>query len=78
MNQHGSEPDLPTDPHRGGHGPHDGGHSRLMIACCIPMLVIAIVLVATGVVGAGLIVSALLCTVMMAVMMKGMSHDGGR
>ncbi|MDO8632664.1 MAG: hypothetical protein Q7R41_19450 [Phycisphaerales bacterium] len=50
----------------------------MMIACCIPMLVIAVVLVATDVVGAGFIVSALLCMIMMAVMMKGMSHGGGR
>jgi hypothetical protein len=50
-----------------------GGHARwLMIACCIPMLVIAIALVATGVVGAGFIVVAVMCTVMMAMMMKAM------
>lgn len=36
-----------------------------MIACCIPMLVIAIVLVATGVLGAGFILVAVMCTAMM-------------
>jgi len=78
MNQSGSEPDHPNDPHGGGHDPHGGGHGRwMMIACCIPMLVIAVAHVATGIVGAGFIVAALLCTVMMAVMMKGMSHGGG-
>ena len=55
-----------------------GGHGRwMMIACCIPMLAIAIALVATGVVGAGFIVIALACTVMMALMMGGMSREAG-
>lgn len=55
------------------------GHGWLMIACCIPMLAIAVALVATGVVGFGFIFVALACTVMMAVMMRGMSHeDGGK
>jgi hypothetical protein len=49
----------------------------MMIACCIPMLVIAIVLVATGVVGSGFVVAAIGCTVMMALMMKGMEHGSG-
>ena len=54
------------------------GHGWLMVACCIPMLLVAVALVATGVVGAGFIVYALMCTAMMAVMMLGMSHgDGG-
>jgi hypothetical protein len=56
----------------GGHG----GHGWMMIACCIPMLVIALVLVATGVLSAGFLFFALACTAMMALMMKGMS-DGG-
>ena len=50
-------------------------HSWLMIACCIPMLLIAVALVATGVVGPGFIVVALACTAMMAMMMRAM--DGG-
>ena len=53
------------------HGGH-GGHGWMMIACCIPMLVIAVVLVATGVAGPGFIVVALACTAMMALMMGGM------
>ena len=56
----------------GGHAGH-GGHSWMMIACCIPMLIIAIVLVATGVAGAGFIFVALMCTAMMWMMMRGMS-----
>ena len=47
----------------------------MMIACCIPMLVIAIVLVATGVVGVGFIAVAIACTAMMALMMRGMRGD---
>ena len=53
-----------------------GGHGLMMIACCIPMLVIAIALVATGVVGASFIFVAVACTAMMALMMRGMNHGG--
>ena len=61
------------------HGPHarrershsNGAHGWMMIACCIPMLVIAITLVATGVAGVGFIVFALMCTLMMTLMMRG-------
>jgi hypothetical protein len=45
----------------------------MMIACCIPMLVIAIALVAAGVVNPGFLFVAIACTVMMALMMRGMS-----
>jgi len=53
---------------------HRPGHSWMMIACCIPMLVIAVVLVATGVASPGFLVIAIGCTVMMAIMMAGMGH----
>lgn len=59
---------------RAGQGGHGGGHGWMMIACCIPMLVIAVVLVATGVVGVGFIAVAIGCTAMMALMMRGMDH----
>jgi Flp pilus assembly protein TadB len=58
-----------------GHAGH-GGHGWMMIICCIPMLVIAAVLVATGVLSIGFLVFALICTAMMAVMMRGMNHGG--
>ena len=48
----------------------------MMIACCIPMLVIAVVLVATGVASPSFILVAVACTVMMALMMGGMGHGG--
>ena len=69
---------LPTDHHdpAGRHTGH-GGHGWMMIACCIPMLVIAVALVATGVASAGFLLVAIMCTVMMAAMMAGMSHGGG-
>lgn len=60
-----------------GHGAGHGKHGWLMIACCIPMLGIAIALVATGVVGVGFVVLALACTALMVLMMRGMSHGGG-
>lgn len=51
------------------------GHSRWMtIACCVPMLVIALALVLTGVLGYGFLIVAIACTLMMAVMMGGKSH----
>ena len=54
-----------------GHAGH-GGHGWMMIACCIPMLVIAVALVATGVASPGFLFVAVMCTAMMAMMMRGM------
>jgi hypothetical protein len=70
---HDVRPDIPIS------GPHGGkgGHGWMMIACCIPMLIIAIVLVATNVVNVGFLFLALMCTAMMAMMMRGMSSGGG-
>lgn len=67
----------PHAPHVGGPGQRHGGHGThrwMMIACCVPMLLIAVALVLTGVANAGAIVFALACTAMMAVMMAGMGH----
>ena len=55
---------------------HHGGHSWMMIACCIPMIAIALALVATGAVGPGFLLVAVMCTAMMAFMMRAMG-DGG-
>ena len=72
------------EPVRGGHGSHGGdgrmrrgGHGWMMIACCIPMLVIAVALVAAHVVSAGFLLAAVACTAMMALMMRGMSRGSG-
>jgi hypothetical protein len=46
----------------------------MMIACCIPMLVIAVALVATGAVGVGWLFGALMCAAMMAMMMRSMRN----
>lgn len=49
-----------------------GGHSRhrwMMLACCVPMLIIAGALVLTGSVSVGGLVFALGCVAMMAAMM---------
>lgn len=48
----------------------------MMIACCIPMLAIAVILVATGAASPAFLVIAVGCTLMMALMMGGMSHGG--
>ena len=66
--------DMSGGPH-GGHGGH-GGHRWMMVACCAPMLLIAIALVISGVANAGAIAFALACTAMMALMMAGMGHGG--
>jgi len=50
-------------------------HHWLMMLMCVPMAVIALVLVATGVVGAGALLAVIGCVAMMAVMMRMMgSH----
>ena len=61
------------------HDGHGGGgkHSWLMMACCVPMLLIAVVLAATGVVSWAFLLYALGCTAMMALMMRGMGGMGG-
>jgi hypothetical protein len=50
------------------------GHGWMMIACCVPMLVAAVVLVAAGVVSPGFLLVAVGCMVMMA----GMGHGSDR
>lgn len=70
-------PDTGSEPEHHEDGGHRGHGRWMMIACCIPMLVIAIVLVATGVVGSGIFIIAVACTLMMALMMGGMSRGGG-
>lgn len=54
-----------------------GGHGWMMIAWCIPMVLIAVALVATSVVSAGFLVLAVVCTAMMALMMLGMHGSSG-
>jgi hypothetical protein len=50
---------------------HDGhgGHGLMMMLMCIPMLLIAGLLVVTGAAGTGAVVAAVLCMAMMAAMM---------
>lgn len=71
---------TPSEDHAAHGGTGHGGmghgdHHWMMIACCIPMLAIAIALVATGVVSIGFLFVALACTAMMALMMRGMGHS---
>lgn len=44
-------------------------HRWMMLACCLPMLIIAAVLIFTGTAGTGAAVFALACVAMMATMM---------
>ena len=46
-----------------------GGHGWMMLICCIPMLVVAAVLVATGIASVGFLFVAIMCTAMMAMIM---------
>ena len=50
----------------------------MMLACCVPMLLIAFALVASGTAGAGAILFALLCAAMMAAMMFAMPDTSTR
>ena len=68
---HAETPTPAQQPVSTGHG----GHGWMMIACCIPMLIIATALVATGTVGVGWLLGALMCTAMMALMMRGMHSN---
>lgn len=49
-----------------------GGHGLMMMICCIPMVLIAVLLVVTGVAASGALLWALGCVAMMAVMMFAM------
>ncbi len=62
-----NEPEPDRAEPRAGRGAH-AGHGRMMMICCIPMLVIAVALVATGVASGRIVFSAIACTVMMAMM----------
>ncbi len=75
MTEH-THPDPPPPVKTEQHGGH--GHSWMMIACCIPMLVIAGGLVAAGVVSPGFLLYAVGCTAIMALMMRGMNHGSGK
>ena len=58
----------------GAAGGRKRGHGRLMmIACCVPMLAIAVVIAISGA-GFGFLIIAVICTAMMALMMGGMSR----
>ena len=61
-----------NDPGPARHRGHRRGHGLMMLACCVPMLIIAFALAASGAAGAGAILFALLCTAMMAAMMFAM------
>ena len=67
-----SEPQQPPQPDK---PKGRRGHGWMMIACCVPMLAIAVALVATGVLSVSWLVVAVICTLMMALMMRGMGHD---
>ena len=64
------------EPGKGQNAQKKGRHGWMMIACCIPMLVIGVVLVASGVLRPSFLLFAVGCTAMMALMMRGMNHGG--
>ena len=68
---------APQDPH-GDHQPNGWGHRLMMLACCVPMLILVISLVASGTAGSGALVFALLCIGMMGAMMFLMPGGGHR
>ena len=64
----GTKHDPAPTPGRDGQGKRDG-HGLMMMLMCVPMLLIAGLLVATGAAGTGAVVAAVLCMAMMAAMM---------
>ena len=58
------------------HGGH-GGHGLMMMLMCVPMLLIAGLLVVTGAAGTGAVIVAVLCMAMMAAMMFMMPGGHG-
>lgn len=67
----------PSNPAPQDEQPKSGRGHWMMMACCIPMLTIAVVLVATGVAGAGAVFAAMMCAAMMWMMMRAMSGGHG-
>ena len=68
MNHHDTQGSTRPERRRG------HGHRWMMVACCIPMLAIAVAIAATGA-GVGFLIIAVMCTLMMVAMMGGMSHS---
>lgn len=64
---HGPQPPSKGHPQAG-----HGSHRWMMIACCIPMVVIVGILIATGAAGSGLLLYAAICVGAMALMMFAM------
>lgn len=58
-----------------GHG--GSGHRWMMLACCVPMVVIAVALVAAGAVSASFLVFAAVCVGAMFLMMRTMGAGDG-
>ena len=73
-----TSPHTPSGPPQQADGPGQQARHRrhrwMMVACCIPMLAVAVRLVAAGVVSAGFLLVAFECPAMMALMMRGMDH----
>lgn len=62
----------PRPPLKGHPDAAHGIHRWMMIACCIPMVVIVGVLIATGAAGSGLLLYAAICIGAMVLMMFAM------
>ena len=62
--------------HAKGHGGGHGHSHWMMIACCVPMLLVAVLLLAGGA-GLASLAPLLVCAAMMGLMMVGMSRMHG-
>ena len=72
--QHGQSHQPNLEPARGGspdERPHRS-HRWLMLACCVPMLVIVAVLLISGTAGIGAVIFAVACVGIMTAMMLAM------
>ncbi len=75
MSDHGHGEDSTGHSKNGAEGSH-GGHNWMMMACCVPMIVIALGLVLAGVVSVSFLIYAVACLGMMFMMMRMMDHGG--
>lgn len=58
-----------------GHAGHKNSHRWMMVACCIPMVIIVVALIAAGAINIGWLLFAAACVALMAMMMGGMHGE---
>ena len=75
VSNHGVGKDSPSDSDMDAKGGH-GGHNWMMMACCVPMVLIALGMVIAGAISVSFLIYAVACLGMMFMMMRMMDHGG--